>query len=655
MISKGLLPILFSILTILLAGCRSLDTSTADAQLDRGEYYDAQRNYRKVYNRLTKRNQRARRGEIARKLAICHTRLNQPARAALMLRNAIRYGQDDPQITLMLGQSLQREGKYAEAMKIYEEYTACHGLDAEATAGIEGCKLALGKKNGTRYRVKRAKTINMHRSDYSPAFAGSDFDRIYFTSTNNHSSGREHSGITGMKNGDIWMSARNERGEWIRPEPAEGNINSEHDEGAAAFSPDGRTMYFTRSRQEHDRTTGLEIWMSQRRDAQWDEPVPFEFETCDTICSYAHPSVSPDGRWLYFASDIPGGQGGYDLWRVSLDRGGAPVNLGSSINTPGNEMFPSVRDNDTLYFSSDGHPGLGGLDIFKATRNGTDWKVINMLSPINSEADDFGIVFGKGESGFFSSNRNDARGYDHIYEFELPDLSIDITGYVRDTEEYAVPGAMIRIVGNDGSNRRTHARDDGSFSFTLNPGVRYAMLASAEGYMNARQEFTSDNVEEDALYEVIFTLAPVNRPIVIENIFYDYNKASLRPESREALDSLANVMKENPTITIRLSSHTDRIGSDHYNLRLSELRAESVVDYLINKAGIDPRRLSTKGYGKSQPKTVTPRLFRQFPQFQEGTALTADYIDSLENEQDRTIADQINRRTEFEITSVDFY
>ena len=153
MISKGLLPILFSILTILLAGCRSLDTSTADAQLDRGEYYDAQRNYRKVYNRLTKRNQRARRGEIARKLAICHTRLNQPARAALMLRNAIRYGQDDPQITLMLGQSLQREGKYAEAMKIYEEYTACHGLDAEATAGIEGCKLALGKKNGTRYRV----------------------------------------------------------------------------------------------------------------------------------------------------------------------------------------------------------------------------------------------------------------------------------------------------------------------------------------------------------------------------------------------------------------------------------------------------------------------------------------------------------------------
>lgn len=643
-------------LAVAAASCRSAGTATADAQLERGEYFEAQRNYRKVYNKLTGRNQRQQRADIAVRLAQCYMKLNQPARASQMLRNAMRHRSDDVRLQLMLAQSLQQEGKYADALKAYEDYIGAVGSDDDAAAGMAGCRLALAGSPPTRYRVTRAKTLNMNRSDYSPAFAGRDFDRIYFTSTNRYSTGDETSGITGQKNGDIWMADRNERGEWTRPEPAEGSINSTGDEGTPTFTPDGQTMYFTRARRETNENTGLEIWVSRRSDARWGEPEPLEIAETDSLCNFAHPAVSPDGRWLYFASDMPGGHGGYDLWRINLDRGGSPVNLGDRINTSADEVFPYVRDDSTIYFSSDGHPGLGGLDIFKASKTGTgNWTVSNMLAPVNSPADDFGIVFGPAESGFFSSGRGDTRGYDHIYEFELPDLHVVLTGYVADTEEYAVPGAVIRLVGDDGTDRRTRARDDGSFDFTLNRGVRYAMLAAAEGFLNARQEFTSDTTAEDALYEVAFTLAPVNRPMVIDNIFYDYNKATLRPESRLALDSLATMMRANPTITVELSAHTDRIGSDSYNQPLSERRARSVVDYLINEAGIDARRLSSKGYGKSRPMTVTPRLARQFPQFQEGTVLTPEFIGSLDNETDRDAADQINRRTEFEITSVDFY
>ena len=657
MICRNFLLIFLAFVSFMLSACRSISTATADAQFDKGEYYDAQRNYRTIYNKLTKKNQRELRGEIAGRLALCYIKLNQPARASLMLRNAIRYGQNDSETMLMLGRSLQKEGKYTEAIKVYEEYIAAYGSDDKSDIGIAGCRLALSKENESRYKVRQAKTLNMHRSDYSPAFAGNDFDRIYFTSTNEYSTGSSRSEITGQKNGDIWLSDRNERGDWARPEPAEGSINSDNDEGTASFSPDGQTMYITRARREADMSTGLEIWISKRVDARWNEPEKFDIEEkSDTIYNYAHPAVSPDGKWLYFASDRPGGSGGYDIWRINLEHGGPPVCLGDKINTSGDELFPYVRNDSTFYFSSDGRPGLGGLDIFKASKTSSNtWVVENIPAPINSEADDFGIVFGIGESGFFSSNRGDTRGYDHIYEFELPKLNIDITGYVMDLDEYVVPDATIRIVGDDGSDRRTIVRDDGSFNFTLNLGVKYAMLASANGYLNARQEFMTESVEEDALYEVNFILAPVNRPLVIDNIFYDFDKASLRPESCLALDSLASVMKQNPSITVELSAHTDRIGSEKYNSALSERRAKSVIDYLIDHAGIDSRRLSAKGYGKDRPKTVTPRIARLYPQFQEGTVLSPEFIESLDNEQDRDAADQINRRTEFEITSVDFY
>jgi peptidoglycan-associated lipoprotein len=272
---------------------------------------------------------------------------------------------------------------------------------------------------------------------------------------------------------------------------------------------------------------------------------------------------------------------------------------------------------------------------------------------MNSPSDDFGITFAQGsESGFFSSNRGDARGYDHIYAFELPNLEIWISGWVLDKDEEPVPGALIRIVGNDGSNQKAVGKDDGSFRFPLQRGVSYTMLASAKGYLNARQEFTSDTAEVDAEYGVDFILASITKPVVIENVFYDFDKATLRPETEVALDEMAKMLIENPNVTIEMGSHTDRKGREEYNMALSQRRAQAVVDYLV-AAGIDSARLRPQGYGETSPKTITKKLAREFPQFEEGTQLTAEYIETL-SETDQEIADQINRRTEFQVLSIDF-
>ena len=272
--------------------------------------------------------------------------------------------------------------------------------------------------------------------------------------------------------------------------------------------------------------------------------------------------------------------------------------------------------------------------------------------PMNSAGDDFGITFGQGESGFFSSNRGDARGYDNIYSFEYPEVKVTISGMVLDKDEEPVPNAVIRIVGDDGSNQKEVARDDGSFRFRLERGVKYVMMAGAKGYLNVKQEVESDMEEEDADYEVDFILAAINKPQVVENIFYDFDKATLRPESKEGLDEMAQVLRDNPNVTIEMAAHTDRKGSEDENLDLSARRAKSVIDYLIS-VGIEKERLQWQGYGKSRPKTITKKLARLYPQFKEGDVLTPEFIETLSPE-DQEVADQINRRTEFQVLSIDY-
>jgi peptidoglycan-associated lipoprotein len=644
-----------------LASCKGPKLKDADEAYDRGEYFDAATIYRKLYNRYNRKEDQWLRGELAFQLGMCHLKLNQGNRASAAFQNAIRYEYEDTTLMLRLAQAQQREGQYAAAIKSYNEYLDIAPDSWEAQVGIEGCELApKWKEEGSRYIVKQDKMFNSRRADYCPMYLDKNQEYIYFTSTNEKSTGELHSEITGTKKGDIYFSKKDEKGKWSRPEVVDGGLNTEHDEGAAAFSPDGSTMYLARAVRQNWPTV-VEIYTSSRSEAKWAAPQKFEI-TADTLSNYSDPAVSPDGQWLYFASDMPGGQGGTDIWRINLkDKHGTLENMGPQINTKGNERFPNMRTDSLLYFSSDGHPGMGGLDLFVAQLQPRDekdrtamdrWAIQNMGVPMNSAADDFGITFGTGESGFFSSNRGDARGYDHIFSFIKPDLQIWISGYVVDKDDEPVPNAVIRIVGDDGSNQKTVAKPDGSFRFDLQRGVKYAMLAGADGYLNARQEFVSDSTEEDAEYNVDFILAAMFKAQIIENIFYDFDKAVLRDESKLALDSMVMLLKDHPNIVIEMASHTDRVGSAKYNQGLSQRRAQSVVDYLIEN-GIPRERLKPAGYGESRPKTVTKRIHSQYPQFEEGVTLTEEFIKTLSKE-DQEAADQINRRTEFQVIDTDY-
>lgn len=654
---KAVYIIVCLLLTAVAAGCRTPKLSEADAQFQRGEYYDASVTYKKVYNKLRKKEERPQRGKVAFKMGRCYRLLNMSARASAAFQNALRYEYPDSTTHFMLAQALHADGKYAAALRSYDKYLEFCPDDSLAINCAEGCRTSQEiRARGSRYVVKQAKLFNSRRADFCPMYLGADCDQIYYTSTTEKATGDKKSEITGMKNADVFFSKKNEKGEWERPEPVEGELNTEFDEGIVAFSPDAQTMYLTKARRELNAPTSVEIYTSTRSDAKWSAPVKFEI-TADTLSTFGHPAVSPDGEYLYFVSDMPGGYGGKDIWRISLkERQGSLVNLGPDINTEGNDDFPYVRSDGSLYFSSDGHPGMGGLDIFRATAVGDPadlrWEVENMGFPINSAGDDFGITFGKGEDGFFSSNRGDARGYDHIYSFEYDPVRITIEGLVMDKDEEPVKNAIIRIVGNDGSNQKEVARDDGSFSFALQRGVKYVMLAGAKGYLNQKQEFASDSTMEDANYWVEFILPSISKPSVVENIFYDYDKADLRPESKTALNELIAVLHDNPNVTIEMASHTDRWGSDAYNINLSERRAKSVVDYLVEN-GISRDRLQPHGYGKSRPKTVTKRIARLYPQFKEGDILTEEFIKTL-SEEDQQAADQINRRTEFSVLSLTY-
>lgn len=650
------------IITFLLAGivpwglnsCKTAKLKDADAAMERGEYYDAAKIYRKVYNKYNRPDDRWRRGEIAFKMGRCYSLMRQGDRAAAAYQNALRYEWPDSMTVLYLAQAQQMNGDWNRARENYERFLLLDPASRAAQLGIQSCDLAPQWRDiGSRYTVKIAKFFNSRRADFCPMLYGDKYDQLYWTSSSPKATGDTLCEITGAKYTDVFVSKLDDKGRWSRPAKVEGDLNSKYDEGITSFSPDGSTMFLARAIRKADAPTGVTIATSQRSEASWSAPQDFEI-TADTLSSYGDPAVSPDGKWLYFSSDMPGGQGGRDLWRIKIDdRVGTLENLGDQINTPGDERFPYVRGDSVLYFASDGHPGFGGLDLYKATlqRSGR-WFIENMGSPINSSGDDFGITFGQGESGYFSSNRKDARGYDHLYSFDKPIVSVTIKGNVTDRDEEPVSGAVIRIVGSDGSNKKAAANPDGTFQFDLDQGVSYVMQASAPGYLNSQVQFQSDTTSESATYGVDFVLAAMNKPQVIENIFYDFDKASLRPASKKALDEMVRVMKENPYVTIELSAHTDRVGSDKYNNALSLRRAQSVVNYLVAH-GVDSARMKPAGYGKTRPKVVTKHINRLYPQFAEGDTLTVAYIDTLSKE-NQAAADQVNRRTEFLVLSTNF-
>ena len=619
-----------------------------------GDYFDAAAQYRKAYSQ-TSPKERTQRGQIALRQAECYRRINYTARAITTYRNALRYKQGDSATRMALGQQLLKVGQYKEAAKVMTEMLdSCPQNSMAQTLLASARKAPQWKKEGSRYKVKREDVFNSRRSDYSPVLAGAEHDRLYLTSTRNEATGDDISGITGTKNADIFMAQKDEQGRWQRPQVIDTELNSNADEGACCLSPDGRTMYLTSCQSDERYPRFATIVTSRRSDATWNKPQPLPI-TRDTLSLYAHPAVSPDGQWLYFVSDMPGGMGGKDLWRVRLTEAGlgGVENLGTPVNTPGDEMFPTFRPNGDLYFSSDGHEGMGGLDIYIAHPTASGWTIVHPGYPLNSMGDDFGMTFeGNKNRGFFSSNRGDAHGWDHIYSFENPEIIQTVRGWVYEREGYELPQAVVYMVGNDGTNLRLSVMNNGSFTQTVRPGVDYVLMASCPGYLNHQTELHVVETDESQEHVLQFPLASITAPVLIDNIHYDFDRATLRPESMAALDSLVTLLNTNPHVAIELSAHCDYKGKGDYNKRLSQRRAEAVAHYLTAH-GISADRLTAVGYGKEQPKTIKHRLAVCYPFLQENTVLTEDFIKTLTPEQ-QEICNQLNRRTEFRVTNTTY-
>ena len=637
--------------TLMLTSCGiDRNIKKGEKYLSLGEYYDAATQFKTAYQRTSPKDRRQR-GELSLKMAECYKRISSSQRAIAAYRNAIRYKLDNGETHKRLADNLMKEGSYTEAVKEYRIALDSMPNNQLVAQELQAASLAASvKERGSKYIVKRMDVFNSRRQDYSPMLFGDKYEQLYFTSTRNEAKGDELSGITGAKAGDIFLSEKDDKGKWSTPKAIESALNTEADEGTPAFSVDGREMYITQCLTDPSNPRYAQISVSNRSDAAWGKANKLEISR-DTLSSFAHPAVSPDGNWLYFTSDMPGGKGGLDIWRVRLTGGttGGVENLGEPINTPGDEEFPTFRPNGDLYFSSNGHGGLGGLDIFIA-KVGSDrrYHLEHPGYPLNSQGDDFGMTFeGIHNRGFFSSNRGDGRGWDHIYSFELPEIIQTVKGWVYEMDGYELPAAQIFMVGDDGTNKKLAVKGDGSFEQEIQPGVNYIFLATCNGYLNHKEEIKVGNVDDSKVHTLQFALAGINVPVLIDNIFYDFDKATLRPESEKALDALVNLLKENPNVTIELSAHTDYLGSADYNKRLSQRRADAVVTYLTAH-GIVRDRLTPVGYGKERPKKIRKKVIEKYSWLKENDVLTEEFIKKLDKEK-QDIANQLNRRTEFTV------
>ncbi|HUX97284.1 MAG TPA: OmpA family protein [Bacteroidales bacterium] len=651
------------IFIIILITAISADVSAQKRKTDRayetyyaGEYHEAIDQFKAAYSKTSKSDKNAR-TELVFMIAECYRLTNDPRNAETWYKLAVKSSTSKPDAQFWLAESMKKNGKHQAAIDEFRKYKQIAPSDARADQEIRACELALEwLRNPEAYKVEDIRDINSRESDFSPAYGRDDFSLIYFTSSRDDAVGSKTHGATGQSYTDIFESRIDKKSKWSTPVPVDG-VNSEFEDGTPTFSSDFREMYFTRCEAGKREKKGCQIMHSTRSGDSWSEPENSKILPDSVVA--AHPALSPDGTTLYFVSDIPGGSGRKDIWMTTRSAGGdawtKPVNLGPDINTPGDELFPYVRNNGTLYFSSDGHIGMGGLDIFKAVpQPDGSWIVTNMKPPINSYSDDFGIAFeNENEKGIFSSTRK-GRGNDDLYQFELPPLKFNVTGLVKDEKTgTAITGSLVQLIASDGSNLQTETGNSGDFRFQLKEDVDYIFLASKQGYLNGKEKETTKGQEKSREFMVTILLTAIDKPIELPNILYDFGKWDLRPESMVSLDKLVETLFDNPNVTIELMSHTDSRDTEEYNQDLSQKRAQVVVQYLIGK-GIEPERLSAKGYGESTPKTVDASIIAQNPFLIIGSMLTEQYINSLSDDEQKEIAHQINRRTEFRVLRTDY-
>ncbi len=631
-----------SALIITLSSCSSARTHTAaaDEAFQRANYYNASILYKKAY---AKEKNSVAIGEISFKLGECNRLMNDTKEAENWYGKAVDARYSDPVAVLRYADMLKANGKYAEAITQYNLYKRDGGTDKRADIGIKSSEQAqkwIDKP--TRARVHNVGDLNTKFMDFAPSYMGTNYNTLIFTSGREESMGTKRDGWTGEKFSDLYLASKDQNGKWSIPKPLAAPINTEVNDGAATYDMTGNTMIFTRCAVEKNKEGVCKLYISSKTGEAWSEPQLLPFNS-DTF-TVGHPSLTADGNTLYFSSNMPGGLGGKDIWVSKYDQStntwGQPSNMGSLVNTEMDEMYPFIRDNGNLYFSSNGHAGMGGLDIFVSKFEGGKFAApTNMMSPTNSPADDFGIIYEKGkESGYLTSTREGGKGEDDIYSHELIELTFTVSGRVYDIDtKESLKDAKVELFGSDGRYNSVITETDGTYKYSLSENTSYTISATVLGYLNKKLQVSTVGLEEsrDFIGDFDFALHSISRPIELPEIYYDLDKATLRPESKKELDGLIVTLGDNPNVTVRINSHTDSRATDAYNIDLSNRRAKSVVDYLIAN-GIPSDRLSSKGFGESKLK------------------IPDSEIDKLKTDAEKEAAHQQNRRTEFEVLRTDY-
>ncbi len=631
----------------------------ADELYDAGEYFAAIEKYKKAYAKVKNKKEKM---YIAFQIGDCNRRLNIPQEAENWYKIVVESKHEDTRAILYYGEVLRMNKNYDDAKEQYEKYLELVPDNNVALRGLESIeKASEWQKEPTRYIVKNYTAFNSEYSEFSPTVVNKKGTELVFTSAREGTTGSEFSDASGANFSDIFYTKQDRKGKWSIPVPLFGDVNSEFDDGSATVDKRFKIMYFTRCIKNKREELGCRIYRAKKSGQLWNKAEELTIVTDSAFYSIGHPSLSSDGLTLYFAGQLNGGHGGRDIWFVTRtstkdENWSKPKNIGNKINTEGDEVFPFIRSDGTLYFSSNYHVGIGGHDIFKATPQKGSWEIENMRVPVNSSADDFGIFFvGTEEKGYFSSTREDGKGNDDIYSFELPELVFKMEGTVADEESgYFLEKAFVELTGSDGTILSDTTNEKGEFAFSLTPETDYKLLSTKDLYLNGKGEESTKGLTENKTLIVNLLMAPTSKPVELPNILYDLGKADLRPESMVSLDKLIETLEDNPNIVVEIRSHTDFRGSDKSNRDLSLRRAQSVVNYLIKK-DISAKRLKAKGHGEDLPNTVNNRAAEKYSFLKENDVLTEKFINSLATKQQKEIAHQINRRTEFQVTATNFF
>ena len=617
------------------------------------EYSKAAELYKKAYK---KTKNRAVKAEIIFKQAECYRMSGNVKRAESYYKRAIKAKYPDVTVYLRYADVLRMQGDLDEAVPQYTKYIQLNPTDVRGEMGLKSCNFALKWKDlPTRYKVELMPVVNSRYSDYSASFGNGEYTEMYFSSSRKDGLSDKIDDRTGEHFSDVWFTRINKKGAWSRPIVMPEPLNSEGNEGSVFVNKRGTVMYLTQCKVEKKKTLGCGIYVSKRKGKLWGATQMLQVKL-DSNTTIGHPALSDDETVLIFSSDLAGGYGGKDLWmsvKEKRNRWSDPVNLGPLVNTPGDEMFPFLADEGVIYFASNGHVGMGGFDIYKTSEdeNGAYILPVNLKSPVNSSFDDFGmIVETGGERGYLTSNRTGGKGGDDIYQFELPALVLNLKGIVTDSKTGAImTGVKVQLIANDGTSNEVETDNTGKYEFKLMPLTSYEIVVNTEGYLNKSVNETTVGVELNKTFVVDLVIDPIKKEIILPLIKYDFNKAELRAESIVDLDKLVESLLDNPNVVIELKSHTDFVGSNAQNNKLSQQRADACIAYLVSQ-GIDVGQLVAKGMGEKEPFVIEEKDGR----FKVGDVLTESYIKKIRFKKNREKAHQYNRRTSFKVLREDY-